>query len=61
VLDRLLDVGPLAELVPRLDREDRAVARDRELELALVARAVLAVDVEAVLLRSTAAVSTRCS
>src|SRR5689334_22558361 len=56
ILDRLGDVGALAELVPGLDGQDVVATGECLTQLALVEGAVLAVDVEAVPLRSTVAV-----
>src|SRR5438105_4508042 len=54
--DGLLDIGAFAELVPRLHGQQVATAQDGLLELTFVARASLAVDVEAVPLGSASAV-----
>src|SRR5207245_7008698 len=55
-LDRLLDIRALAELVPRLNSQDVAAAGDCLLQVSCVARAALAIDVEAVPLGSSGAV-----
>src|SRR5207248_3858019 len=47
-LERLLDVGAFAEFVPRLGGQNASAAGDGFLQLALVASAVVAIDVEAV-------------
>src|SRR5438132_4018806 len=55
-LERLLDLGAFAELVPRLDSQDVTAAGDRLLQVAFVARAALAIDVEAIPFGSAGAV-----